>query len=31
MRGVFGILLVGGGVILMVGLFSGRIHFPLGG
>ena len=30
MKGVFGILLVGGGVILMVGLFTGKITFPLG-
>lgn len=30
MRGVFGILLVGGGVILMYGLFTGKIQFPGG-
>ena len=30
MKGVFGILLVGGGIILMVGLFTGKISFPLG-
>lgn len=29
MKGVFGILLVGGGIILMVGLFRGTIPFPL--
>lgn len=30
MRGVFGLLLVAGGVVLIVGLFTGRIKFPLG-
>ena len=30
MKGVFGVLLVGGGVILLVGLFTGKISFPLG-
>ena len=30
MKGVFGVLLVGGGVILLVGLFTGKITFPLG-
>ncbi len=30
MKGVFGILLVGGGVILVAGLFAGKITFPLG-
>lgn len=29
MKGVFGILLVGGGIILLVGLFRGSIPFPL--
>jgi len=29
MRAVFGMLLIGGGVILMYGLFSGSIQFPL--
>lgn len=28
MRGVFGILLIGGGVILVYGLFTGKINFP---
>ncbi len=31
MKGAFAWLLVGGGVVLMVGLFTGRIQFPLGG
>lgn len=31
MRGVFGILLIGGGVILMYGLFTGKITFPNSG
>lgn len=30
MRGVFGVLLIGGGVILMYGLFTGKITFPGG-
>ena len=30
MRGVFGMLLIGGGIILLVGEFSGKIKFPLG-
>lgn len=30
MRGVFGLLLIGGGIILLVGEFSGKITFPLG-
>lgn len=28
MRGVFGILLIGGGVVLMYGLFTGKITLP---
>ena len=28
MKGPFGILLVGGGIILLVGLFTGKITFP---
>jgi hypothetical protein len=28
---VLALLLIGGGIILIVGLFSGRIKFPLGG
>jgi hypothetical protein len=28
MKGVFGILLIGGGVILVYGLFTGKITFP---
>lgn len=28
MRGVFGMLLIGGGIILMYGLFTGKITFP---
>lgn len=31
MKAVFGMLLIGGGIVLMVGLFSGKITFPLGG
>lgn len=31
MKAGFAWLLVGGGVVLMVGLFTGRIQFPLGG
>lgn len=31
MKASFAWLLVGGGVVLMVGLFTGRIQFPLGG
>jgi len=31
MKAVAGMLLIGGGVILMYGLFSGKITFPLGG
>jgi hypothetical protein len=30
MKPVFGMLLIAGGVILIVGEFSGRIKFPLG-
>lgn len=30
MRGVFGLLLIGGGVILVYGLFTGKITFPGG-
>lgn len=30
MKPVFGLLLVGGGLVLMVGLFTGKITFPLG-
>lgn len=30
MRPVFGMLLIGGGIVLMVGLFAGKITFPLG-
>jgi hypothetical protein len=30
MQGIFGMLLAGGGVILMVGIFTGKITFPLG-
>lgn len=30
MRGVFGILLIGGGIVLMYGLFTGKINFPGG-
>ena len=28
MKGVFGMLLIGGGIILMVGLFTGKIFSP---
>lgn len=28
MRGVFGMLLIGGGVVLMYGLFTGKITIP---
>lgn len=28
MKGVFGMLLIGGGVILMYGMFTGHITFP---
>lgn len=28
MKGVFGMLLVGGGIVLMYGMFTGRITFP---
>ena len=28
MKGPFGMLLVGGGIILLVGLFTGKITFP---
>lgn len=28
MRGVFGMLLIGGGVVLMYGLFTGKIAIP---
>jgi hypothetical protein len=31
MRGVFGMLLIGGGVILVYGLFTGKITFPTSG
>lgn len=31
MRAVFGILLIGGGVFLLIALFNGSIKFPLGG
>lgn len=31
MKGPFGMLLVGGGLILLVGLFTGKISFPGGG
>lgn len=27
MKGPFGMLLIGGGIILIVGLFTGKIHF----
>lgn len=30
MRGVFGLLLIGGGVVLVYGLFTGKITFPGG-
>ena len=30
MRGVIGLTLAGGGIILLVGLFTGKITFPLG-
>lgn len=30
MKGVAGIILVGGGVLLLIALFSGTLHFPLG-
>ena len=30
MKAVAGMLLIGGGVILMYGLFSGKITFPMG-
>ena len=30
LKPVFGLLLTGGGVVLLVGLFSGKITFPLG-
>lgn len=30
MKGSFAILLIGGGVVLLVGLFTGAIKFPLG-
>lgn len=30
MRAVFGMLMIGGGLVLMVGLFTGKIQFPLG-
>ncbi len=30
MKGVFGILLVGGGVFLMIALFNGTLKFPIG-
>ena|SRR5947209_20577087 len=30
MRGVFGLLLIGGGIILVYGLFTGKIQFPGG-
>lgn len=28
MKGPFGLLLIGGGIILLVGLFTGKITFP---
>jgi len=28
MKGPFGLLLIGGGIILVVGLFTGKITFP---
>lgn len=28
MKGPFGMLLVGGGIILLIGLFTGKITFP---
>lgn len=31
MKAVFGMLMIGGGIILLVGLFTGKIQFPLGG
>jgi len=31
MRGVFGVLLAGGGVFLLIALFTGKIKFPIGG
>lgn len=31
MKAPLGLLLIGGGIILLVGLFSGKITFPLGG
>lgn len=30
MRPIFGMILIAGGVVLLVGEFSGRIKFPLG-
>lgn len=30
MKGATGVLLVGGGVFLLIALFSGQLHFPLG-
>lgn len=30
MKGPFGLLLIGGGIILLVGLFTGKITFPGG-
>jgi hypothetical protein len=30
MKGPFGLLLIGGGIILIVGLFTGKIQFPGG-
>lgn len=30
MKGVFGVLLVGGGIFLLIALFNGTLKFPLG-
>ncbi len=30
MRGVFGMLLIGGGIVLLIGEFASKITFPLG-
>lgn len=30
MRGPLGLLLIGGGVVLLYGLFTGKIQFPIG-
>jgi hypothetical protein len=31
MKSVFGMLMIGGGIVLLVGLFTNKIQFPLGG